>query len=107
MVVKEKKQYEFYDQLQFPLPEKRQQIHCNDVTKDISTQIDELLKCPEFTDNSSNCITSGKVIGSNSLSSRCQEDEKTSIGGCKIQNMYISRFMTAPCNKTVNMATKQ
>ena len=76
MVVKEKKHYEFYDQLQFPLPEKQQQIHCNDVTKDISTQIDELLKCPEFTDNSSNCITSGKVIGSNSLSSRCQEDEK-------------------------------
>ena len=31
--------------------------------------------------------------------------KKTSTGGCK--NKYISRFMTAPCNKTVNMATKQ
>ena len=83
---------------------KQQQIHCNVFTKDFSRQIDKLLNCPKFTDTSSNCITSGKVIRSNSLSSRCQEDEKkTSIGGCKMQNMYISRFMTAPCNKTVNM----
>ena len=74
--MKEKKNMNFMTKVPSPEKKTKKQIHCNVFTKDISTQIHKLLNCPEFTDTSSNRITSGKVIRSNPLSSKCQEDQE-------------------------------